>query len=87
MIGFIVGAISGVIQYLLLSKFTGSATKGKTKKRTALFALAQFSLPFAVLVGVAFILPDDLMFSAIGIGSALIISAIVKYVITSRAAK
>lgn len=87
MLGFIIGAISGLVQYWLLSKFTGNVTRGKASGKTVLFAITQFLLPFVVLVGVAFLLPDDLMFAAIGMASALIVGAVIKFFFASKAKK
>ena len=87
MLGFIIGAVSGVVQYLLLSKFTGSLTGSKFGKKTVLFAVTQFLFPFAVLVVCAFLLSDELLLVAIGIASALIISAVIKYIVTQKSGK
>jgi len=86
MLGFIIGAISGAVQFWLLSKFTGAITrnKDKVKRRTILFALIQFLMPFAVLVVVAFLLPGYLMLTAIGMAAALVVSAIVRYINASK---
>ena len=84
MFGFFIGVIAGIVQFLLLMKFTGAVTKGKMTGKTVIFAVTQFLFPFAVLVLCAFIIVDSLMFVAIGIASAMICSAVVRYIITSR---
>jgi len=86
-LGFIIGAVSGIVQFFLLSKFTSSVTGGKSGKRTVLFAITQFLLPFAVLVVCAFLLSSELMLAGIGIAAALIICAAVKFFIVSKAKK
>jgi len=83
-LGLFIGVISGTVQFFLLSKFTGTITKGKLTNKTVLFALTQFLFPFAVLVVSAFFMPDSLMWIGIGMGAALLTSAIVKFVISSR---
>ncbi|MCL2627805.1 MAG: hypothetical protein FWD44_03810 [Oscillospiraceae bacterium] len=86
-IGFGIGAISGAVQFFLLSKFTGSATGGKSGMRTVLFALTQFLFPFAVLLISAFLLEGDILPIGIGMAASLVVCAVIKYVIYSRAAK
>jgi len=83
-LGFAIGAVSGVIQFYLLMKFTGSLTKGKFSGKTAIFAVTQFLFPFAVLLLCAFFLDENLMWIGIGMASALIISAVTRFVIVSR---
>ena len=84
MIGFIIGVISGAIQFFLLTKFTGSVTRGKLTGKAVLFGLVQFLLPFAVLVSVVFLLPDELIHTAIGMATSLLASAIIKFIFTRR---
>ena len=86
-IGFCIGIITGAVQFFLLSKFTGSATGGRTGMKTVLFALTQFLLPFAVLLISAFILEGDILPIGIGIAVSLIICAIVKYILYTKASK
>jgi len=86
-LGFVIGAVSGTVQFFLLSKFTGAVTGGKSGKRTVLFAVTQFLLPFAVLLSCAFLLSDGLLLVGIGMAAALIVCAAVRFFITSRAAK
>jgi len=82
--GIFIGLISGIIQFFMLSKFTGAITQGKFSNKTVLFALTQFFFPFAVLVVCAFFLQDSLMWIAIGMGTALITCGIVKFIMPSR---
>jgi hypothetical protein len=85
LLGFIIGAVSGVVQFWLLSKFTGSVTKGKFGGKTVLFAITQFFLPFAVLLISALLLLESLLWTGVGMGTALIVSAVIKFLIASRA--
>jgi hypothetical protein len=84
-LGLTIGAISGTIQFFMLSKFTGAISQGKFSNRTVLFALTQFLFPFAVLVVCAFFIQDSLMWAGIGMGTALVTSAAVKFLMSSRA--
>ena len=87
MLGFAIGAVSGVIQFFLLSKFTGAITKGKVGGKTVLFVVTQFLLPFAVLFLCAILLGvEALMMVGIGIAAALIISALIKFFFFSKSA-
>ena len=87
MLGFIIGAVSGAVQFFLLSKFTGSLTGGKFGKKAVLFAISQFLLPFTVLLLCAFLLSDKLLLVVGGMAAVLIGSAVIKFIITSRTAK
>ena len=84
MLGFFIGVVTGIVQFLLLTKFTGAVTKGKMTGKTVIFAVTQFLFPFAVMVLCAFFIVDSLMFIAIGIASAMICGAVARYIITSR---
>ena len=84
MIGFFVGVASGVVQYLLLQKFTGFVSKGKLNGKAIMFAIVQFLFPFAVLVACAFLLGESLMWVGIGMAASLIICAVVRFVITAK---
>ena len=84
MLGLAIGVASGVVQFYLLMKFTGSITGGKPGGKTVLFALTQFLFPFAVLLLCAFFLHESLMMIGIGMAAALIVSAVVRYIIVSK---
>ncbi|MDR2600085.1 MAG: hypothetical protein LBC73_07395 [Oscillospiraceae bacterium] len=81
-LGFLVGILTGVLQYFLLSIFTGAVSGGKFGKKTVLFAIAQFMLPFVVLLISAFILDGNLLLVAIGAIIALITCAVTRFIIT-----
>jgi len=83
-LGLAIGAASGVIQFYLLMKFTGSITGGKPGSKTVIFAITQFLFPFAILLLCAFFLSESLMMIGIGMAAALIVSAVVKYIIYSK---
>ncbi len=87
MIGLLIGIVSGVFQFWLLSKFTKGLTTGKVDIRTALFGLVQFLLPIGILAGTAFLRRQDLLWTASGIVAALIIAAVFKYVVFARKTK
>jgi hypothetical protein len=84
MLGLIIGVISGVIQFLLLQRFTSVLSTGKFTKKTVIFAITQFLFPFAVLVVCAFLISDSLMWIGIGMALALITCAITKFLIMSK---
>ena len=83
-IGLFIGIATGVVQFLLLLKFVLSVTGGKFGNKTVLFGITQFVFPFAVLVACAFLIGDKLLWVGIGIASALIICAVIKFIKVSR---
>ena len=87
MLGLLIGAVSGTLQFFLLAKFTGLLTGGKVGGKTLIFALTQFLLPFSVLLICAFFLHESLMFVGIGMAAALITCAVVRFIMVSRTKK
>jgi len=87
LIGLIIGVIFGLAQFWLLSKFTSTVSRGEFDKKTALFAVFQFLLPVAVLVPCAFLLPNGLLWSGVGMASTLIVCAIVRFLITLKSGR
>ncbi|MDR2590519.1 MAG: hypothetical protein LBC71_06000 [Oscillospiraceae bacterium] len=81
-LGFLVGIFTGVLQYFLLSIFTGAVSGGKFGKKTVLYAIAQFMLPFAVLLISAFLLEGNLLLVAVGAIIALVTCAVTKFVLS-----
>ena len=79
-----IGLATGAVQFFLLRKFVTTVTGGKTGYKTLLFAMTQFLFPFAVLVICAFLLPEYLLWTGIGIAVALISSAVVRFVLVSK---
>ena len=87
MLGFVIGAVSGTVQYFLLSKFTGSVTGGKFGKKGVLFAITQFLFPFTVLFISAFFLSAELLMIGIGMAASLVVCALVRFFMVSKAGK
>jgi len=83
-IGLLIGIATGVLQFYMLKKFTGAVSLGKITNKTVIFAITQFLFPFAVLVICAFLIRDHLMWVGIGIAAALVIGAILWFVIFSK---
>ena len=84
LLGLIIGAASGFVQFCLLAKFTKAATGGAMSKKAVLFGVCQFFLPIAVLLGCAFLLRDALLWAAVGMAAVLIIGAFVKFILTKK---
>ena len=84
MLGFIIGAVSGIVQHILLAKFTGPGKSGKVVKKTLLFLLTQFLLPFTILLLCAFFLTNELMLVVIGMAVAIVASLIVRFIISKK---
>jgi len=78
--GLLIGAVTGVIQFFLLMKFVFSVTSGAFGNKTVLFAVTQFLFPFTILILYGFLFREGLMWVGIGMASALIISAVIKFV-------
>ena len=85
LLGVAIGVVSGVMQFFLLLKFTGSITGGKFSGKTVLFAITQFLFPFAILLLCAFFLNEELLMVGIGIAAALITCAVIRFILVSRA--
>jgi len=84
MLGFIIGAASGIVQHILLSKINGSGKRGKVVVKTLLFLLTQFLLPFTVLLLCAFFLTNELLLVVIGMAVAIVASLIIKFIISKK---
>ena len=87
MLGFVIGAAAGAVQFWMLTKFTGAVTRGTFSNKTVLFAITQFLLPLAVLLSCAFLMSESLMWTGIGIAASLIICAAVRFILTLRSIK
>ena len=79
MIGLLIGAVFGALQFLILSRFTASITGGTPGIRSVLFGVSQFFLPFAALLCCALLFPKGLVWSGIGMAAALVVCAIVSF--------
>ncbi len=84
MIGLLIGAASGVLQFWLLARFVRAITAGSVNIKNMLLGLAQFFLPVGVLIGVAFIRREELLWAGVGIAGALLIGAVFKYWVLAR---
>jgi len=82
--GLLIGVATGVVQYLMLAKFTNSVTNGTLSKKTAMFAVAQFLLPLAVLVGCALLIEGSILWAGVGITASLTTCALVRYFLTQK---
>ncbi|MGI5970822.1 MAG: hypothetical protein ACOX7P_03745 [Oscillospiraceae bacterium] len=79
MIGFIIGLAAGLLQFLLLSRFSSYVTRSGSGASAALLGILQLLIPFAVLLGMAFIRRQELLLAGIGMTSALLISAVIRF--------
>ena len=84
MIGLLIGVAAGVLQFWLLTKFVKGLTTGAVDISYILLGLVQFILPLGILVGVAFIRREDLLWAGTGIAGALIVGAVLKYIVFAR---
>ena len=78
-LGLVIGLVSGIVQFVLLAKFTGAVTGGAFSKKSVLFALSQFLLPMVVLLCCAAFLKKSLIWAAVGITVALVALSLVRF--------
>ena len=89
MLGFLVGAASGILQFWLLSGFTAGVTGenaagSKFSYKTVLFGVSQLLLPMLVLLGCAILLYESLLWAGAGMAASLIICAVARFLISRR---
>lgn len=80
-IGLAVGVAAGAVQFWLLTKFTRHVTGGTMTPLIVLLGFLQLMLPFGVLIGIAFLRRQDLLYAGIGISVALIGGLIVRFIL------
>ena len=86
LLGSIIGAASGVLQFWMLSKFTKAVTDGGFDKKAVMFGVIQFFLPLAVLLGCAFLLDGALLWAAAGMAAVLIVASFIKFLLARSSA-
>lgn len=84
MLGFIIGAISGALQFWLLSKYTAAIISGQYGTKMILFAVSQFLIPLAVLLGCAFILFESLHWAGAGMAASLMACAAFRFLVSGK---
>ncbi len=72
MIGFAVGIAVGAFQFWLLTRFTKRVTSGGLTPHAVLLGFLQLLLPLIVLLAVAILRRQDLLWAGVGISGALI---------------
>ncbi|MCL2152689.1 MAG: hypothetical protein FWH57_07010 [Oscillospiraceae bacterium] len=84
MLGFFIGAASGVIQFWLLSRFTGAVTSSQVQfnKRFILLAVSQILFPMVILACCALLLRQSLLWTGVSMAASLIICAIARFLST-----
>ena len=84
MIGLIIGVASGLLQFLMLSKFTKAVTGGGLDRKALLFGVCQFLLPLAVLLGCAYLLRNALLWAAIGMVAVLVVCSMARLLLNKK---
>ncbi len=87
MIGFILGAAVGALQFFLLYRFTSAVTTKGMSIASVTPGIIQFFLPLAILVPVAFLLRSQLIFVGAGLAAALICGAVIFFARTASRRK
>ena len=84
LLGFILGAITGFIQYRLLSRLPGIVASGVFNRKTALIAIAQLLSPPVVILLIAYLLRGSLLWTVIGIFLSLGVLALRQFIRANR---
>lgn len=84
MLGLVIGAASGAVQFWMLLKFVNAVTGGILNTKAVLLGVFQFFLPLVVLLSCALLFPGSLLPAASGMAGALIICAVTRFLITIR---
>ena len=79
-VALLIGAASGFIQLFLIIQFATLVTAGKLGIKSILYGILQFILPAAILIGCAFLWPENLIWAGTGIVAALLVGTIIKLV-------
>ncbi len=80
----IIGAAAGLGHLFVLSRFTKMVTSGGFSVRTALFALGQFLLPLVVLLVIALINKNAILWAAAGMAAAMIAGSVIRFAVAGR---
>ena len=83
-LGLIIGAVSGLLQFWMLAKFTKAVTGGGLDKKAALLGACQFLLPLVVLLGCAFLFYDSLLWAASGMVAVLVVCSTVRFLLNKK---
>ena len=81
LIGLVLGAASGVLQFWMLARFTKAVTDGGLDRKAVFLGVFQFFLPLAVLIVCAFLLRDSLLWAGVGMAGSLSLLALIRYVV------
>jgi hypothetical protein len=79
-LGLVVGVVSGLAQLYLLFRFTKAVTAGGIDLKCVALGLAQFFIPFAVLLLSAFLIRRSLLWVGVGIAAALVVGSIILFI-------
>lgn len=85
MLGFLIGIVFGGLQLWTLHKFTFLVTHEGPSVKCILLGLLQLFIPFCVLVGVALLRRQDILWTGVGITAILFIGAIIIFMKNRKA--
>jgi len=80
LLGFIVGIVFGLLQIWALYKYTVLVVSKGISAKCILLGVLQFIMPFAVLVGVALLRRQDILWAGVGMSSCLVIGALIIFI-------
>ena len=84
LLGLIIGAASGTLQFWMLTRFTKAVTGGGLDNKAVLFGVCQFLLPLIVLLGCAYLFYNALLWAAIGMIAVLVVCAFVRFIFAKK---
>jgi len=84
LLGLIIGAASGVLQFWMLARFTKAVTGGGLDKKAVLFGVCQFLLPLVVLLGCAYLFYNALLWAAVGMIAVLVVCAVARFIFAKK---
>ena len=87
LLSLIIGIATGILQFMMLAMFTKAIASGVLSIRTVVLGICQFLIPLAVLLLCAFLFSDALLWVAIGMVAALVISAFARSLLMHGRAK
>ena len=86
LLGFFLGAASGVIQFWMLSRFTKAVTNSQGRisfnNKFVLLAVSQIFFPMIILACCALLLRQSLLWIGVSMAASLIVCAIARFLST-----
>jgi uncharacterized membrane protein len=85
LLGFFIGIVFGGLQLWTLHKFTFLVTHAGLDIKCILLGLLQLFIPFCVILGVALLRRQDILWTGIGITAVLFVGALIIFLKNRKA--